>query len=643
MTTKLKQSWVAKTAAFVLLMITAALTLISALGAIILVDTSCLAQPEQVINSAMERVGQEDVYDLFSLYLLPGQSGKEDPLQNTNATFEIVKEDGTRVAGNYKGQQTPYYFSRSFQPREFLGYGGESSYQGNRPEDSTHEDPDTMYQVTIYLNPIFSANDKYKNTFEWVNWGVNTLQHIGYGIFAIAAFSALAAIGCFVFLLCSAGHRKGADCIVAGPVVRKVPFDLLSALVFGAGFFLLYLSVESVYAPSDFLIFLSMSVCLLAALILGTLYCMNFAVRVKLGTWWENTLLFRFGRSFFHFCKKLLKKASWLLHRLPLIWKTAIFCAVFFLASLINVMLGLDGARAILWLFAMILLLPAFLYIALMLRSLLEGSRALANGDLSYQIDTTKMIWDFKDAGENLNQISSGMALAVEERLKSERFKTELITNVSHDIKTPLTSIINYADLIAKEDSASETLKEYSGVLLRQSERLKKLLEDLVEASKASTGNLEVHLALCELGVLLTQTAGEYEQKLQERNLTLILKGQETPIRIMADGRLLWRVFDNLMTNVLKYAQSGTRVYLTLERQGTSVLISFKNTSSYALDVPAEELLERFSRGDASRHTDGNGLGLSIAQSLTELQGGTLSLTVDGDLFKVTLRFQTIS
>lgn len=649
MNMKLKESMLAKTAAFLLLIVSALLTLTSALGGIIMIDTSLLAQPQQVINGALEEVGYEDACSVFNIYLagLQNDSGpQQDPsshLQNSNATFEIVKEDGTRVAGNYKGQETPYYFMYHFQGADYESNGADHVYVERAYPSSTENDSFEIYKVTIYLDPAFSVHDKYKTTFEWANWGVSTLKDIGYGIFAISGFSALAAIGCFVFLLCSAGHRTGAEGIVAGPLVRKLPFDLLSAIVLAAECLLLFFSVQGTEAPSKYVTVSIMAVCFLFALILGTFYCMNFAVRVKLGRWWENTLLFRFGLSFLHFCKTMLKKISWLIHSLPLIWKTAIFCALFALASLIVILISSDGARALLWLFAMLLLLPAFSYIALMLRSLQSASRALASGDLSYQVDTSKLVWDFKDAGENLNQISSGMALAVEERLKSERFKTELITNVSHDIKTPLTSIINYADLIAKEESASETLKEYSAVLLRQSERLKKLLEDLLEASKASTGNLDVHLAPCELGVLLTQTAGEYEQKLEAKHLQLILKGEETPIKIMADGRLLWRVFDNLITNVLKYAQSGTRVYLTLEKQDGKVLISFKNTSSYALDIPAEELLERFSRGDSSRHTEGNGLGLSIAQSLTELQGGTLSLTVDGDLFKVTLRFQTIS
>ena len=252
------------------------------------------------------------------------------------------------------------------------------------------------------------------------------------------------------------------------------------------------------------------------------------------------------------------------------------------------------------------------------------------------------MVADLRSHGENLNSIAVGMNRAVDERMRSERFKTELITNVSHDIKTPLTSIINYADLIAREPTDNEKIHEYCEVLTRQSERLKKLIEDLVEASKASTGNVEAQLAPCQISVLLTQAAGEYEKRLAAAELTLVTQQMDENVRIMADGRLLWRVLDNIMNNACKYAQPGTRVYLTLAREGGEAVISLKNISREALGIPAEELLERFVRGDSSRTTEGSGLGLSIAQSLTELQGGRLELSIDGDLFTVTLRFPGI-
>ncbi len=217
--------------------------------------------------------------------------------------------------------------------------------------------------------------------------------------------------------------------------------------------------------------------------------------------------------------------------------------------------------------------------------------------------------------------------------------KTELITNVSHDLKTPLTSILNYAGLIAAEPCENGKITEYAGVLTRQSERLTRLIDDLVEASKAATGNLEVHLAPVEAQVLLQQAAGEYAERFSSAGLELVTNMPEEPIRIMADGRRMWRVFDNLMNNVFKYAQSRTRVYLSLERMADSAVITFRNISAEPLNVSEEELMERFVRGDSARAGEGNGLGLSIAKSLAELQGGAFRLHIDGDLFKAILVF----
>ena len=276
------------------------------------------------------------------------------------------------------------------------------------------------------------------------------------------------------------------------------------------------------------------------------------------------------------------------------------------------------------------------------MEKLQTGSQKIASGDLDYRVDTRRMFWEFKKHGENLNNISLGMSRAVDERMKSERFKTELITNVSHDIKTPLTSIINYVDLLNREDLPDGTIKEYVGVLVRQSSRLKKLIDDLVEASKASTGNIVVNSTRTEIGVLLTQAAGEYEERLRSNELELIQNQPEEEVYIMADGRLLWRVFDNLMNNICKYSQPGTRVYLDLEKVNGEVVITFKNISRNPLNISSEELLERFVRGDSARSTEGSGLGLSIAKSLVELQGGKLDLAIDGDLFKVILKFKTV-
>ena len=244
---------------------------------------------------------------------------------------------------------------------------------------------------------------------------------------------------------------------------------------------------------------------------------------------------------------------------------------------------------------------------------------------------------ELKRHAANPNSVQQSIQQAVEEKMKSERLKTQLITNVSHDIKTPLTSIVNYVDLLKKEEMPSDSAREYLEVLDRQSQRLRKLTEDLVEASKASTGNIPVSLAPTDLNVLLSQVCGEYQQRLEKQVLEPVLSLCEPGAAAMADGRLLWRVLDNLMSNICKYAMPGTRVYLSTEAGEDGVRMVVKNISRYPLNISADELTERFVRGDSSRSTEGSGLGLSIATSLMSLQGGGFRLTIDGDLFKVTL------
>jgi len=380
-------------------------------------------------------------------------------------------------------------------------------------------------------------------------------------------------------------------------------------------------------------------------------WCMSFALRLKLGGWWKNSLCWWCVRLCAWLCKGCWKCVraigggiAALILAVPLVWKVLVLFGIITLWEFIMwaIFHWNPGATLLFWGLEKLILLPIVLAVSLMLRRLERGGQAIAEGDLNYQVDSRHMLPVFKRHAEHLNRIGEGMNRAVEERTKSERMKTELITNVSHDIKTPLTSIINYADLIGKEPCENEKITEYAEVLHRQSERLKRLIDDLVEASKASTGNLDINLAPCEVGVLLTQTAGEYEYRLREQGLELVTRQPDKPLNIMADGRRLWRVFDNLMNNVCKYSQSGTRVYLTLERLNGQAVISFKNTSREELNLTPDELMERFVRGDAARKSEGSGLGLSIARSLTELQRGSMELTVDGDLFKVVLKFPII-
>ena len=220
--------------------------------------------------------------------------------------------------------------------------------------------------------------------------------------------------------------------------------------------------------------------------------------------------------------------------------------------------------------------------------------------------------------------------------------KTELITNVSHDIKTPLTSIVNYVDLLQKPHTPAEG-EQYLEVLARQSQRLKKLTEDLVEMSKASSGSIPVNLAPVNVVELVNQALAEYEEKLQRANLPVVLTAPQPEILVSADGRLFWRVMDNLLGNCVKYAQPGTRVYVDVVKYEKKVMISVKNISQAELNLPAEELMERFVRGDSARNTEGSGLGLNIAKTLMSLQKGKLNLVIDGDLFKAVLLFNCLS
>lgn len=270
-----------------------------------------------------------------------------------------------------------------------------------------------------------------------------------------------------------------------------------------------------------------------------------------------------------------------------------------------------------------------------------DGLARIASGELDFKIDEKELIGDNKEMAEAVNHVGDGLQNAVKETLKSERLKADLITNVSHDIKTPLTSIINYVDLLKREDIQDPKIKGYIDVLDSKSQRLKQLTEDLVEASKISSGNVVLDMQPIRFGELVWQTNGEFEEKFSAKGLELVCKIPDEPMVIMADGRRMWRVVENLYNNVAKYAMPHTRVYVEVRKIGCRIIFDVKNISERPLNsIKAEELTERFVRGDVSRSTEGSGLGLSIAQNLVKLQNGTFDIYLDGDLFKVTITFE---
>ena len=271
-----------------------------------------------------------------------------------------------------------------------------------------------------------------------------------------------------------------------------------------------------------------------------------------------------------------------------------------------------------------------------------EALKNIYNGNPNVKLNEEELEGTLKIMAKYINDIAGGFTNAIEQSLKSERLKTELITNVSHDIKTPLTSIINYVDLLKKQEINNAQIKQYIAVLDKKSQRLKKLIEDLVEASKVSSGNVKLNIEIINLKELLNQTIGEFEDKLEKKNLKIEMDLPNENVLIKADNRYLYRVIENVFSNVSKYALEGSRVYINLHKDGNDVNLEIKNISKDKLNISAEELMQRFVRGDKSRYTEGSGLGLSIAESLTELQGGKFKIYIDGDLFKVELKWKLI-
>ena len=499
-------------------------------------------------------------------------------------------------------------------------------------------------------------NEEYQAFYGWAQgryWtmrGADLLYALHRGAIPLLAASLLLLLFLAIYLARAAARHPGREDAVPG-WQEKLPFDLYLLIVGTGAVLALFICDEAANAVQDEPVLLALvlfaAVTVLAVLLLAA--WMTFCARVKLGNWWRNTITFwaltlclRFGKWCVRRLRGLWRGVRGLLRAVPLVWKTAAVLGGMSLLEFITFLnSGMNEGNFLFWLLFRTALVAALLWGALQLKKLQAGGAALAAGDLDAKVDTSRMYWDFKRHGENLNDISRGMSRAVDERLRSERLKTELITNVSHDIKTPLTSIINYVDLL-RRDPEGEHADEYLEILDRQSKRLKKLTEDLVEMSKASTGNLAVNASRRSVNELLAQALGEYSEKLDRAQLDAVLTLPEREAFVWADGTLLWRVLDNVFSNACKYALPGTRFYVDAREEGGQVRLSFKNISRERLNIPAAELMERFVRGDSARGGEGSGLGLNIAKSLTELQGGAFAVSVDGDLFRVDITFPSV-
>ena len=539
------------------------------------------------------------------------------------------------------------------------------------------------YTVTVYAN---DASFTERSDWALLNFARENRYNL---VTALVVCLLLFAVGA-VYLCTAAGRKPGSDEVKAGGF-NALPLDFYTA----AALFLAFLTYEVVeevtvwYDSSNFvffafLLFAGFFVCLL---FVG--WCFAWAAQIKEGggRWWRGSAIglgCRVGwwlvKSFFTILLPLVAKNVWrVITKLFQIARkilTVIFVtfrdAVLWVRNKIVAGFRWVGAKvervfsllpvtwqwilvgfglvAILFLgfmsyyhnsswghlFCLGLCLAVVLYGAHAFGLLLEGVKKMRQGDLENQVSDRLLLGCFRDFAGELNGLADVAKVAAQKEMKSERMKTELITNVSHDIKTPLTSIINYVDLLQKPHTPEEE-QQYLEVLGRKSQQLKKLIQDLMEMSKASTGNMVADIRRVDAVEALNQALGEYADKLAASQLTPVFKAPTEPVWMLSDGRLTWRVLSNLLSNAVKYALPGTRLYVDVTKNSGKVLLSLKNVSAQELNVDAEELMERFVRGDAARNTDGSGLGLNIAKSLMEVQNGQLALTVDGDLFKVTL------
>ena len=537
-----------------------------------------------------------------------GSLGKDvdNIYENANFYYEISDSDGNLIHSNYNGEN--FWFTTF---NEYSPYG---------------------HKVKLYIKEKMNNTDNMAlavHLFDFAfNWRFFSI--------AITLIATLFLIVLLTFLFCSAGHKAGVDGISLN-LIDKVPLEIyLSFFAFVLMLEALFLDYYTYDVVS--LVFFCIFAVIDFMLLIG--FSLSIATRMKSKTLFKNTLVYMFLKSVF----KIILTIKHYINRTALVVKTLIFLICFAILDfiLMDIFEFQPGVMLFLQYLEKIFLSAMIVLSAIQFKQIKQGIAKVSKGEVDYKIDTENMFFDFKNCATDFNNVGLGLSNAVEEKMKSERFKTELITNVSHDIKTPLTSIINYVDLIKKEEIENEKVKEYLAVLDRQSIRLKKLTDDLIEASKASSGALKVELTPTDIGVLLVQAVGEYQEKMTQNNLELVCNYPSDNVMVLADARHLWRVFDNLMNNIVKYSQENTRVYLNVEKSEKSVVITFKNISKERLNISAEELTKRFVRGDSSRNTSGSGLGLSIAKSLTQLQNAQMEILLDGDLYKVALTFNLL-
>lgn len=468
---------------------------------------------------------------------------------------------------------------------------------------------------------------------------ISPFQEYSYFIIPISTILIILII---VYLVISIGYKKGVDGIALNDF-DKIPLEIIVfvAIIIGC---IPFIPLEGINEDYNGIISLISTGCLviyvLCAIVLDTTI-----KRIKSKTFLKSTIIGNILLWMSKYIEKILRKikSGWETITYSSDLKTKVIAYFIIMASIaIFIFFAFyDSGMAVILEIALLCMVLYKIIKAVKNYSQIERKlKEMYEGNNSNNLKEEEFSKEFKNSVKYLNDISNGFENAVQDRMKSERMKAELITNVSHDIKTPLTSIINYVDLLKQENIENEKAKEYIGILDSKSQRLKKLTEDLVEASKVSTGNISLNLEKINIVELIKQAVGEFEDKFQKRGLQAIIDSKENEINIMADSKYMYRIIENLFSNVSKYALENSRVYIDINQKNKKVKVEVKNIFKDRLNISADELMQRFVRGDKSRTTEGSGLGISIAQNLTELQNGKFNLRLDGDLFKVELEFE---
>ncbi len=484
----------------------------------------------------------------------------------------------------------------------------------------------------------------YKDNFVFGKMAFDLINTIGNTpVILISILSLALLILICSYLVVSLGHKRGYEGIYLN-YLDKLPLGILLVLLFIVGGMFAFVGVLGPAAINTIFSIIAVIIFCIDLYICFAIFVSSVIKRVKAGTLFRNTITYMLLK----WLKKVfIKIKNWCKKCLDLLFtntnstlKLGLIYFGFILGSiiLVNIAAPFTLLAIGLWIYIFILLLRktnSFYKIKDAVHDIYEGKNDV-------KLDESDFNGDLVEFASDVNDIAGGFSNAISESLKSERLKTELITNVSHDIKTPLTSIISYVDLLKQENIENEKAKEYIGVLDNKSQRLKRLIEDLVEASKASSGNIKLNMEKLKVSELIKQCTGEFEDKFKANGLEIISNIPQENICINADSRYMYRVVENLFSNITKYALKNSRVYIDVEKDADKINISIKNISKDKLNISPDELMQRFVRGDKSRFTEGSGLGLSISKSLTELQNGDFKIFIDGDLFKVNLRFDMV-